>query len=124
MSSELRVRFRVTNTGRRTGTETARAYVELPASEHEPSKRLLGWQQVTLAPGQSRTVKIRIGAADLRDLHLLQYWNPRSGRWTTAPGRYEVTVGTAIGTTLADRFTIHRSPMASGRTPEGWGLPR
>jgi beta-glucosidase len=106
MSSELRIRFRVTNTGRRTGTETAQAYVELPASAHEPSKRLLGWQRVTLAPGQSRTVEIRIGAADLRDLHLLQYWNPRSGRWTTASGRYEVTVGTSIDTTLADRFTV------------------
>ena len=57
-AKDLRIRFRVTNTGTRTGTETAQAYVELPASAGEPSKRLLGWQKVTLAPGQSRTVQI------------------------------------------------------------------
>lgn len=103
---DLRIRFRVTNTGRRTGTETAQAYVELPASAHEPSKRLLGWERVTLAPGQSRTVEIRISAADLRDLHLLEYWNPRTERWTTAGGSYEVTVGTSFDTALSDRFVV------------------
>ena len=103
---DLRIRFRVTNTGRRTGTETAQAYVELPASAHEPSKRLLGWERVTLAPGQSRTVEIRISAADLRDLHLLEYWNPRTERWTTAGGGYEVTVGTSFDTALSDGFVV------------------
>ncbi|GAA0954399.1 beta-glucosidase family protein [Virgisporangium aurantiacum] len=103
---DLRIRFRVTNTGRRTGTETAQAYVELPASAHEPSKRLLGWERVTLAPGQSRPVEIRISAADLRDLHLLEYWNPRTEHWTTARGGYEVTVGTSFDTALSDGFTL------------------
>ena len=38
--STIRIRFTIRNTGRRTGTETAQAYVELPTSTGEPSKRL------------------------------------------------------------------------------------
>ncbi|MGW0810734.1 beta-glucosidase [Nonomuraea sp. NPDC002799] len=105
-AKEVRIRFRLTNTGRRTGTETAQAYVELPASAGEPAKRLLGWQKVTLRPGESRDVQIAISAADLEDLHLLQYWNPRSGRWATAKGTYQVSVGTSFDTSLESRFTI------------------
>ncbi|MFC7110917.1 fibronectin type III-like domain-contianing protein [Nonomuraea rubra] len=102
----LRVSFRLTNTGRRTGTETAQAYVELPAAAEEPSKRLLGWQKVTLRPGESRTVRLDVSAADLEDLHLLQYWNAATGRWATARGAYHVSVGTSFDTTLRDRFVL------------------
>ncbi|MDP9795035.1 beta-glucosidase [Catenuloplanes nepalensis] len=98
--------FRLTNTGARTGTETAQAYVELPASAREPSKRLLGWERVTLAPGETRTVRIRIPRADLADLHLLQHWDARTGRWETAPGRYRITVGGSVEATMAGAFTL------------------
>ncbi|HEU5473647.1 MAG TPA: glycoside hydrolase family 3 C-terminal domain-containing protein [Actinophytocola sp.] len=103
---DLHIRFRLTNTGTRTGTETAQAYLRLPSATGEPSKRLLGWQKVTLAPGRSRTVDLTIRAADLADLHLLQYWNPHTRNWTTAKGSYEITVGSSFDTTLRDRFTI------------------
>jgi beta-glucosidase len=105
-AKELRVRFRLTNTGTRAGTETAQVYVELPAAANEPSKRLLGWRQVTLAPGESRDVQVTVSAADLADLHLLQYWNAGTGTWATARGGYEISVGTSFDTALADRFTI------------------
>lgn len=103
---DLRIRFRLTNTGKRTGTETAQAYVELPRPAGEPSKRLLAWRNVTLDPGRSRAVDIVVPAADLADLHLLQYWNARTGRWTTADGTYRVTVGGSFDTSLTGRFTI------------------
>jgi beta-glucosidase len=106
-NKEIRIRFRLTNTGQRTGTETAQAYVELPAAANEPSKRLLGWQKVTLLPGHSKNVQITISAADLADLHLLQYWNANTGEWTTAKGTYGVSVGTSFDTSLDDQFTIH-----------------
>jgi beta-glucosidase len=103
---ELRIRFRLTNTGVRSGTETAQAYLELPGSAQEPSKRLVGWQKVTLSPRQSHTVQITISAADLADLHLLQYWNTDSGRWTTAKGTHTLSVGTSFDTSLQQRFII------------------
>ncbi|MFB4279698.1 beta-glucosidase [Nonomuraea sp. MTCD27] len=103
---DLRVSFRLTNTGRRAGTETAQVYVELPPSANEPSKRLLGWEKVTLRPGESRTVRLTLSAADLEDLHLLQYWNTGTGRWTTARGVHQVSVGTSFDTSLRGRFVM------------------
>jgi beta-glucosidase len=101
----IELTFRLTNTGRRTGTETAQAYVELPRPAGEPSKRLLGWEKVTLAPGRSRDVRISVSAADLRDLHLLQYWDARTGRWTTPSGTYGLSVGGSFDTTLTGILT-------------------
>lgn len=105
-SKEIRIRFRLTNTGDRTGTETAQAYVELPASTGEPSKRLVGWQQVTLAPGEFRNVEITLTAADLADLHLLEHWDTVAKDWRTADGTYGISVGTSFDTQLHDTFRI------------------
>ena len=108
-SKEIRIRFRLTNTGGRTATETAQAYVDLPAAADEPSKRLVGWQQVTLAPGEFRNVEITLSAADLADLHLLQYWNTASRTWQTAEGEYGISVGGSFDTPLHDTIRIHHA---------------
>lgn len=105
-SKEIRIRFRLTNTGGRTATETAQAYVDLPAAAHEPSKRLVGWRQVTLAPGEFRNVDITLSAADLADLHLLQYWSTASRSWQTADGEYGISVGGSFDTPLHDTIQI------------------
>lgn len=89
----MNLRFKLTNTGRRTGTEVAQAYVTLPASTGEPSKRLAGWSRVALAAGRSRTVEITLSRADLADLHLLEHWDSARNDWATARGRYRFDVG-------------------------------
>ncbi|MEV6301924.1 glycoside hydrolase family 3 C-terminal domain-containing protein [Actinoplanes sp. NPDC051861] len=101
---ELRLRFRIANTGKRTGTEVAQAYVSLPAATGEPSKRLVGWSRVTLKPGETRTVEIRLARADLKDLHLLEYWSSQG--WKTATGSYTVHVGGSSRTALRDTFRV------------------
>jgi len=103
---ELRVEFRLTNTGRRTGTETAQVYVELPSAAGEPSKRLLDWQEVTLRPGQSQTVRVTISREDLEDLHLLQYWDTATEQWATPRGTFEVSVGGSYDTALERTFRV------------------
>ncbi len=51
--------FTVSNTGPRGGTEVAQVYAVLPASTGEDTyKRLVGWDRVTLAPGESKTVTV------------------------------------------------------------------
>jgi beta-glucosidase len=104
--TEIRIRFRVTNTGDRTGTETAQAYVELPARAGEPSKRLADWTEVTLRPGRHQTVQITLRPSDLKDLHLLQYWDPRSDDWRTPRGTFTVHVGGSSDTELSDTFRL------------------
>ncbi|MCV2394203.1 glycoside hydrolase family 3 C-terminal domain-containing protein [Actinotalea sp. M2MS4P-6] len=105
----VRISFRLTNTGDVTATEVAQAYVELPAAADEPSKRLVGWERVTLRPHQHKNVTITLTRDDLRDLHLLQYYDTEDGAWTTANGVYTVTVGGSIDTTLTDTFRIHHA---------------
>ena len=102
---EVRIRFTVTNTGRRAGTEVAQAYVTLPAATGEPAKRLAGWSRVTLEPGRSRTVEITLDRSDLADLHLLEYWDTGRADWVTAEGRYEFRIGGSSDTAVRD--TLH-----------------
>jgi beta-glucosidase len=96
----VRIRFRVKNTGTVAGTEVAQAYVELPAYTGEPSKRLVGWQSVTLNPGQSRSVEITLSRDELKNHHLLEYWNPTKNDWNGALGIHKITVGGSFETAL------------------------
>ena len=79
-NGEVHIRFRLTNTGDRAGTETAQAYVKLPSAAREPFKRLVGWEHVTLQPGQFRDVDITLTQADLQDLKVLQVLERRYPR--------------------------------------------
>jgi beta-glucosidase len=108
-AKQIRVRFTLTNTGNVAGTEVAQAYVELPASTGEPSKRLLGWSTVSLAPGEKQHVELTLEPADLAELHLLEYWDPTTAAWTTANGTYTVSVGGSFDTALSDTFRIHHA---------------
>ncbi|WP_205687311.1 glycoside hydrolase family 3 C-terminal domain-containing protein [Cellulomonas endophytica] len=102
----LRVRFRLTNTGGRAGTETAQAYVTLPGSAGDPGSRLVGWQEVTLEPGASRWVEIVLTEAELAEHRALQHWDDVTERWTTAAGRYTVAVGGSSEADLTASFTV------------------
>ena len=79
-----RVRFTLTNTGPRTGTEVAQVYVgRLPTSLPTPVKQLAGVARVTLGPGESRTVTVSL------DRLSLSYWDSQADRWVTPAGRVD-----------------------------------
>jgi beta-glucosidase len=78
----------VTNTGPRAGDEVVQLYVRYPESKVDrPLKQLRGFQRIALAPGETRTVALRLGAADLA------YWDVGRHAWTVEPGRVELMVG-------------------------------
>lgn len=83
----LEVSFTVKNTGRRAGTEVAQVYAGLPSETGEPPKRLVGWTRVTLKPGESKDVKIRIEALFLSVFDVQQH------AWQRPAGNYTVLVG-------------------------------
>jgi len=81
------VSFTLTNTGKRTGSEIAEVYAALPDSAGEPPKRLVGWQKVELAPGESRVLHVAV------DPLYLSIWEVSSKKWSRPPGLYRFMVG-------------------------------
>jgi len=81
--------FTVANTGAREGADTAQIYLTEGAGEQR--MRLLGFERVSLEPGQSKRVTL---TADPR---LLGRFDGSAGRWSIAAGRYRIAVGKSAG---------------------------
>jgi beta-glucosidase len=77
--------FSVRNTGTRAGSDVPQLY--LSAAPDGKRRRLLGFERVTLAPGESRHVEL---SADAR---LLARFDAASEQWRLASGQYHVAVG-------------------------------
>ncbi len=78
----------VTNAGRRAGDEVVQLYVRHPASKVErPRRALRGYARVSLRPGETRTVRLRVPASSLRD------WDDAADAGRLEPGAVELEVG-------------------------------
>ena len=98
----LRIEAKLTNTGKRTGTETVQLYVrDLVGSTTRPVKELKGFQKVELGAGASRTVSFELSVEDLA------FYTARRV-WEAEPGEFEVFVGVDSTTTLSKRFRLAR----------------
>ena len=77
----------VTNTGSMAGKESVLLFVsDLVATISPDNKRLRDFEKVTLAPGETRTVKLAIAARDLAFVGM-------GNRWTLEEGDFHVAVG-------------------------------
>ena len=84
------VTFTVRNTGHRAGTEVAQIYAALPKSTGESDfKRLIGWDRVDLAPGDSKTVTVKI------DPLYLSIFNVDKNSFELTPGDYMIFAGSS-----------------------------
>jgi beta-glucosidase len=83
------VSFTVRNTGSRSGAEIAQVYAVLPAAAREPPKRLVAWEKVALAPGESKEIRLRI------EPKFLSIFNEQKDGWELVPGTYRFLVGTS-----------------------------
>jgi beta-glucosidase len=77
---EPRVVFQLKNTGKRAGTEIAQVYVTLPSGAGEPPRRLVAWDKIRLAPGESKTVSLTIDPFHLSVFHV------DKDAWQVVPG--------------------------------------
>jgi beta-glucosidase len=99
--AQLHVSFSVTNTGSRPGAEIAQVYATLPSSAGEPFKRLIGWEKVSLAPGESKAVSLTV------EPKYLSIFNADKEKWELAPGEYKILVGgNSQSTPLSKTVTI------------------
>jgi beta-glucosidase len=81
------VAFNVRNTGKVAGAEVAQVYVSLPAAAGEPPKRLVAWDKIPLAAGESKAVSLTL------DPLYLSIFNVDKDGWELLPGDYKVSVG-------------------------------
>jgi beta-glucosidase len=88
---EIAVRVTVTNTGTRSGTEVVQLYGrDLVASVARPVAQLLAYHRVTLAPGESAEVEMRVPTARLA-------FSDRALRRVVEPGEIELWVAESAG---------------------------
>ena len=82
----------VQNTGLRSGAEVVQLYVRFPASAGEPdSPQLRGFEKLTLAPGDKRTVTFSEGS--IGDDRWLSIWDVKTHAWALPRGEFDVLVG-------------------------------
>ena len=97
---EVTVSVEVENVGPRAGDEVVQLYVSHEAaSVTRPVKQLRGFERLTLAAGETRPVRFRLGPADLGLLD-------GQFRLVVEPGEIRVAVGTSSEGGLEGRFRV------------------
>ncbi len=101
------VTFDVTNTGTRPGSTVPQLYVGMPeprAGVVQPPRQLKEFTKLELAPGETRTVTLRLGKRDF------SYWDVAADGWRVADGCYRIELGTS------SRDIDHEAVAAWGAT--------
>lgn len=98
---ELRVKTRVSNTGKVQGTAVAQLYLRLlGATTAQPVRKLVGFQRVTLAPGASREVEFTLGFPEL------SFLGPSATPLVQPGTRYDFWVGDSSEASAHASFTL------------------
>jgi beta-glucosidase len=97
---KLDVSVTLENTGARPGSEVVQLYTrQLVASRSRPMRELKGFEKVSLAAGEKKTVRFRISAADLA-------YHDDQGRAVIEPGPFKLFVGGSSTADLSAPFEI------------------
>ena len=87
--SNNKVRVSVKNTGTRQGLETVQVYLRNLNDPNGPLKSLRAYTQVSLDPGQAKTVTIDLPR------ERFEGWDVKTNTMRVVPGRYELMVGSS-----------------------------
>jgi beta-glucosidase len=97
-NEKVELSFTMKNTGKMEGTETAQVYFRRTADKEGPLKTLCGYHQVTLKPGETRTVSVTL------PLKSLESWDTQTNTIHFVPGEYQLMVGPS-----SDDSTLQKS---------------
>ena len=90
----------VYNDSDRAGKEVVQLYFrDLVASTVRPVQSLIGFQKITLAPGERRTVEFKITEP------MLRFYDAEC-RWVSEPGEFNLSTGYADHLILTRAFTL------------------
>ena len=98
----LTVEVDVTNVGSIPGKEVVQLYMAPPKADViRPVRELKGFEKVSLAPGETKTVRMTL------DQRSFAYWNTEIHDWFVVSGNYEIQIGrNASDTVLAQCVTV------------------
>jgi beta-glucosidase len=87
------VRFRIRNVGSRRGAEVPQVYIgpspDAPAGVQQAVHKLVGFDRVSLTPGQAATVTLHV------PVRQLSYWSSAGQQWVLGTGARQILVGSS-----------------------------
>jgi beta-glucosidase len=87
----------VTNTGPREGRDVVQLYVhQVKSRVKQPVKKLISFQNVDLAPGQTKAVTFQIHASDLA------FWDVTRSKWVVERSPFQLMAGSSSADTTAE----------------------
>ena len=98
--SNNKVRVSVKNTGTREGLETVQVYIRHLVDKEGPQKTLRAYQQVTLKPGESKTIVIDLPR------QRFEGWDAKTNTMRVVPGKYELMVGNSSADSQLKKITV------------------
>ena len=103
-SDTLMVSVDVTNSGTRAGDEVVQLYVQhVGSSVERPIRDLRGYRRLTLAPGETRTVRMPVPISSLA------YWDAAADRWVVEADQIRLQVGASSADIRLEK-TLRVSP--------------
>jgi beta-glucosidase len=91
----------VQNTGSRAGDEVVQLYIhQQSGSASRPVRQLKGFEKVSLAPGEKKTVHFTLSKDELT------YWSPSVKNWLVEPAVFDVWAGDDSTATLHANFEV------------------
>ena len=87
--SNNKVRVNVKNVGTQAGLETVQVYLRRLADTDGPLKSLRAYSQVTLTPGEAKTLNIDLPR------NRFEGWDTKTNTMRVIPGKYELMVGSS-----------------------------
>jgi beta-glucosidase len=91
----------VENTGRRPGEEVAQLYIhQRYGSASRPVRELKGFERISLAPGEKKTVRFTLSKSELT------YWSGAAKAWVQEPAVFDVWAGSDATAPLTTTFRV------------------
>ncbi len=88
LGESIEVLADVQNTGKRAGDEVAQLYIhQRYGSASRPVRELKGFERITLAAGEKKTVRFTLGKSELT------YWSSAAKGWVQDPSTFDLWVG-------------------------------
>jgi beta-glucosidase len=101
LGQSVEITVDVANTGRIKADEVAQIYIHQQfGSASRPVRELKGFERITLAPGEKRTVHFTLTAADLG------YWSSAKRAWVQEAATFDAWVGADSQASLHGNFSI------------------